>query len=101
MVATRLQTIEDLEAQPDDGHVYELIDGILVRREPVGARHGDLGAGLLARLWLFLVEHPLGRAFNADTIYRLQRTPELALKPDVSFVRTDRLPSDEDDDKPL
>ena len=92
MVATKFATIEDLEALPDDGHVWELIDGELRRREPMGGRHGDLGAGMLARLWWFLRERPLGRAFNAETIYLLQRDPQLAVKPDVSYVRADRLP---------
>ena len=100
-MTTKLATVADLEALPDDGHVWELIDGELVRREPMGGRHGDLGAGMLARLWWFLREHPVGRAFNAETIYLLQRDPQLAVKPDVSFVRGDRLPPGDLYDKPL
>jgi Uma2 family endonuclease len=101
MVATRLYTVEDLEALPDDGQVYELIDGKLVRREPVGAEHGDLGAGMLARLWVFLRGNPLGRAYNAETIFRLQVDPEIGVKPDVSFVRKERLPPRSDYARPL
>lgn len=101
MATTRLMTVDDLEALPDDGHVWELIDGELQRREPMGGRHADLGAGVLARIWWFLREHPLGRALNAEAIYLLQRDPQLAVKPDVSFVREDRLPAGDLYDKPL
>ena len=101
MATTRLKTIEDLEALPDDGHVWELIDGELVRREPMGGRHADVGAGVLARLWWFLREHPLGRVLNPEAIYLRRREPQLAVKPDVSYVRADRLPSGDLYDKPL
>ena len=101
MAATKLFTIEELEALPDDGHVYELIDGVLVRREPVGGRHGAVGSRIDRRVGAFVEEHGLGEVFNAETIYVFQRDPDRGLKPDVSFVRAERLPSDEQFDKPL
>ena len=101
MVAIKLATIEDLEALPDDGYLWELIDGELIRKEPMGAEHADLGAGVLARLWWFLREHPLGRVFNPEAIFLLQRDPQLAVRPDVSYVQADRLPPGDLYQKPL
>jgi Uma2 family endonuclease len=97
----KLFTIEDLEAMPDDGHVWELIDGELVRREPVGGRHGALQMAVGGWLWQYLQEHPVGTVFGSDTIYAFQRDPDRGLKPDASFVRADRLPAGAAFDKPL
>jgi Uma2 family endonuclease len=101
MATTRLHTIEDLEALPDDGHVWELIDGELVRREPVGGRHGALQFDLSGLLWLFLREHPLGTAFGSDTIYVFEGGPERGLRPDLSLVMAGRAPEGAAFDKPL
>ena len=101
MTTTRLMTIEDLEALPDDGHVYDLIDGELRRRQPVGAEHGIIGSGILSRLWTFVHEHDLGEILLSETIYVYRRDPDRSLKPDVSFVRADRLPIGADIRRPL
>ena len=101
MATTKLFTIADLEALPDDGHVYELIDGALVRREPVGGRHGALGFRAGRRVGNFVEEHALGEMFGSDTIYSFQRDPDRGLRPDASFIRADRLPEGEQFDKPL
>ena len=45
MVTHRLLTIEDLEALPDDGHVYELIDGELRQGPDAGGEHGAIDGG--------------------------------------------------------
>jgi Uma2 family endonuclease len=100
-IAEKLHTIEDLEALPDDGRVYELIDGVLVRREPVGATHGAVQWMIGGWIWQFLRANPIGVAFGSDTIYEFQRNPDRGLKPDLTFVRTERLPAREDFDKPL
>ena len=92
MATTRLYTIEDLEALPDDGHVYDLVDGELRRREPVGVEHGIIGGELSGRLWAFVHEHGLGAVLISDTIYVYRRDPDRSLKPDISFIRADRLP---------
>jgi Uma2 family endonuclease len=101
MATTKLFTIEDLEALPDDRHVYDLIDGGLRRREPVGAEHGIIGSGILSRLWTFVHEHDLGEMLRSETIYVYRRDPDRSLKPDVSFVRADRLPVGAEIQRPL
>jgi Uma2 family endonuclease len=101
MVTTKLHTIEDLEALPDDGHVYDLVDGELRRREPVGVEHGIIGGGILSRLWLFVHEHGLGEVLISETIYVYRRNPDRSLKPNVSFIRADRLPTGENIKRPM
>ena len=101
MATTKRYTIEDLETLPDDGHVWELIDGELVRREAVGGRHGAMGSRIDRRIGNFVEERGLGEVFVAETIYAFQRDPDRGLKPDVSFVRADRLPEGGEFDKPL
>lgn len=96
MATTRLMTAEDLEAlsEPEDllGGQYELIEGVLRRRPVVGGRHGALGARAIIRIGTFVEQHDLGEIFNAETIYIFQRGPDTALKPDMTFVRKERLP---------
>src|SRR5688500_14817538 len=101
MVSTKLYTIEDLEALPDDGHVYELIDGELRRRSPVGGRHGAMQSRVDRRVGNYIEAHGLGEVFGSDTIYTFQRGPDRGLRPDVSFIRADRLPPEEHFDKPI
>ena len=60
-VTHRLLTIEDLEALPEDGHVYELIAGELRRRPDVGGALGAIGGDALYLLGTCVAEHRLGR----------------------------------------
>jgi Uma2 family endonuclease len=101
MVATRLRTIEDLEALPDDGHVYELIDGELVRRPDMGFRHGVLQTKVARLVAEYAEAHDLGEVAGADTIVVFRRDPDLGLRPDATFVRAERLPTGSDDERPL
>jgi Uma2 family endonuclease len=101
MATTRLMTIEDLEALPDDGHVYDLVDGDLRRREPVGGEHGTIGGNVFARVWFFVRERGLGEVLLSDTIYVYRRDPDRSLKPDLSFIRADRLPAGDPFRRPI
>jgi Uma2 family endonuclease len=101
MATTRVFTIEDLEALPDDGHVYELIDGQLRRKPDVGVRHGAIQGNVTGPLWAFVKELALGEVLGSDTIYEVRRAPDRGLRPDASFVRADRLPPEDQLDKPL
>ena len=46
MVATRLLTLADFEAMGEEADDYEVYDGVLVRREGMGERHGQIGFDL-------------------------------------------------------
>jgi len=101
MVAIRLLTKEDVEQLGAAGERMELIDGELRRRAPVGGRHGAMQSRVDRRIGNYIEAHGLGVVFGSDTIYTFQRGPDRGLRPDVSFIRADRLPPEEDFDKPI
>jgi Uma2 family endonuclease len=101
MATTKLITIEDLADLPDDGHVYEVIDGQLLKRAAAGGTHGAISSRVGRRVGNVVEERALGEVFNSTTIFALRRNPDTGLKPDVSIVRADRLPVGDAFDRPL
>jgi Uma2 family endonuclease len=93
-IATRARyTPEDLLAMPD-GKSYELVDGRLVERK-MGAESSLVGGELYLRLAPFCKERDLGNVWPADNGYQcFPHAPDLVRRPDVSFVRSGRLPGD-------
>ncbi|MDQ3549344.1 MAG: Uma2 family endonuclease [Chloroflexota bacterium] len=91
-----LLTADDLLAMPDDGYRYELVEGELVQLPMSGFESSDVAGGILTALRVFVYPRKLGRVVGADGAYILARDPHTVRIPDVSFVRTDRLPPRED-----
>lgn len=89
---TRLLTAEDVEAMGAAAEGRELIYGVLQDWKDMGGRHGELAADLLTDLNVFVRPRNLGRLYSSDTRFVLFRAPDVYVKPDVAFVRTDRLP---------
>jgi Uma2 family endonuclease len=94
MTATKLMTAEELFLMPDDGFLYDLIDGELVRMMPPGGGHGKTTFDLAWHIASFVRPCGLGTVFAAETGFVLRRNPDVVLGPDIAFVRTDRLPAD-------
>jgi len=102
LVATKPgMTAEEFETLPD-GVGYELVDGDL------RARHGHnagrsmssltswVGGRLMIRLGGFVETHNLGWIFPADNGYQyFPDQPRTLRRPDVSFVKLERLKADE------
>ena len=89
-----LYTPEDLLAMPD-GKNYELVDGRLVDRN-MGAESSWIGGRVYLRLSLFCDEHHSGYVWPADNGYQcFAHAPKLVRRPDVSFIRSGRLPGGE------
>lgn len=90
-----VMTAAELAHQPDDGWIYELVEGRLVRMPPAGTNHGGYGADLLLSLGLYVRSHRLGRVFTTETGFLLSgiNEPDTVLGADVAFVRTERLPA--------
>ena len=86
-----LLTAEDLYALPDDDRRYELVEGRLVVSEPPGWAHGTIAAHVVVALSLFVRAHRLGMV-AVESGHVLARRPDTVRGPDVSFVRTERLP---------
>lgn len=88
-------TIETLEALPDDGWQYELIEGRLVRMPPPGPDHGNQEARLHGSLYAYVRAHRLGETYVGETGWDLTRPGEkddTVQASDVAFVRAERLP---------
>lgn len=82
-VAKKRWTDEELEALPNDGHKYELLDGGLIM-SPVHANHGTICMRLGALLFNFVQRHKLGEVYDSRTGFRLSE--KLLLCPDVAFA---------------
>jgi Uma2 family endonuclease len=82
---------EQLLRLPDDGKIYELVEGDLRMMSPAGGRHGRVAARLLRKLGNFVEDQQLGDTFAAETGFLLARDPDTVRCPDVAFVSKERL----------
>jgi Uma2 family endonuclease len=86
-------TPEDLLNLPDAVN-YELVDGQLVERH-MGSESSAIGAAIAAVLFTFVKQRRAGHVFNTECGYQCFRdTPNKVRKPDVSFIRSGRLPDE-------
>jgi Uma2 family endonuclease len=76
----------------DDVERYEVIDGIRVEREPMGAFETMLASWLCYLINSFAVGKKLGRAVN-EMLFILDASRELRRRPDVAFVSYARWPA--------
>lgn len=96
-------TVEQMLALPDDGWMYELVEGRLVRMPGSGFRASYIAGNIFGELYIWVKPRGLGRLTTSDGTYNLTQpgdTGETALVPDVAFVAAHRLPpfnSDEND----
>ncbi len=88
MVAqTRPATLEDLAATPDDGRIYELIDGEIVVSAAPTFRH-ELVSQLMNRSFLnWISEHEVGLVLTAPVDVVLGEGQ--ALQPDLLYIEDD------------
>ncbi len=87
-------TAEELWALPEDGWLYELVEGRLMRMRPPGGTHGEVAANLLVALGSFVQQHHLGRVLAAETGFQLG--PNTVRAADVAFVSAARVPARDD-----
>jgi Uma2 family endonuclease len=85
-------TAQDLWAMGDEADHCELDEGRLIRMPPAGPRHGKVASKLSTRIENFVEQHGLGDVYAADTGFTL--APDTVRAPDVSFVRTERIPKE-------
>ena len=77
---------------------YEYVKGELVPMPPTSMKHGEISSNVLLHLSLHVFEHQLGRSYTAGTIFQLD---DRAVKPDIAFVSTDRLPENREQASPI
>ena len=87
-------TAEDLLRMPD-GDLYELVDGQLVERD-----RGTESNWIAGKLFRLIADHAesnsLGWVLPTDSSYQcFPGRPNQVRKPDVSFIRSGRLPNEE------
>lgn len=94
MIATRRLTAADLvlfELNIDD---YEILDGELRERKTVGGLHGRVGFDIGWRIGNFVLARNLGELYTSATAFIIVSEPLSVLRPDVAFVKAERLPSE-------
>lgn len=87
-------SVDDLLALPDDGRIYELVEGRLVRMPPSGGGASHMGGNLVTIINNYVRPRNLGAVTGPDGEYVLSAPgqPTTALAPDVAFVLANRLP---------
>lgn len=89
-LAARYTPEEFEELSGTDG--YELIDGYL-REKNMGQESASINARISYYLNLVVMPARLGELFDSESMYRcFPSRPRQVRKPDVSFIRRDRLP---------
>jgi Uma2 family endonuclease len=88
MPKTRI-TWADVQLMPEDGKLYEAIDGELHVIPPPMLRHQWISANLVAALHKLLVEPGHGWLFTAPTGVEFPETEE-GVQPDIVFISKDR-----------
>lgn len=84
-------TASDLLALPDDGYVYEVVDGVLVRMAGSKPRALFVADRLNRRLGDYVEDQALGQTTGADGVYDLAHSgqPGTGLLPDIAFIRAE------------
>jgi Uma2 family endonuclease len=93
---TRLYSVADVRALPDDGNRYETIASELFVTPAPGVPHQTVLARLFAALWAYVERHELGRLWFAplDLVFG----PLTLVEPDLVFVSRNRLSTISDRD---
>ena len=86
----KLITGEELLAMGDIGSC-ELIDGRIVRMNPIGRSHAYVAANLSMALNQFVRQHKLGEVLVGEIGIFIQRKPDRIRAADIAFVSTKRL----------
>jgi Uma2 family endonuclease len=88
----RLLTAEDLFDMPDDGNLYELVEGRLVQVPPSYSAASLVAMTLAVIVGSFVRLHRLGICLGEGGGVRTKRNPDSVRAPDFSFIRADRVP---------
>jgi Uma2 family endonuclease len=93
--AERLMTADDLESLPDNGSMrYELDEGRLISLSPSASLSAIVALNVGSEMRAFVKQHNLGVCFGSEGGFKLASDPDTVRAPDVSFVRSERIPKD-------
>lgn len=91
MVASRLETAAEFEANPREGR-WELIDGEPVEMTPSAGLSSMIASRINGYVFVYLLDHPIGHAFASDGGFILFPDRDTVRAPDFAFIHRDRLP---------
>src|SRR5215467_3555756 len=83
-----LLTIADLDAMPEDGQRYEIIEGELFVSCAPGLTHQNVSVNLVIDLGNFLSENPIGKIWTTPSVIFSELSGVI---PDIVFISKDRL----------
>lgn len=85
-------TADELLAMPDDGFVYELIKGELIKvSPPPGYEHGIVAMNIAGPLYEYIKKKNLGKICAAETGFLLEQNPDTVRAADAAFVTRERI----------
>jgi Uma2 family endonuclease len=93
-------TVDVLLHMPDDGYVYEVVEGVLVRMAGSGFDASTIAGNLYFALRSFVQPRRLGVATPADGVYKFTGA-ETGLLPDAGFVQAAKVAQFPDRRKPV
>ena len=78
---------------PEDGHHYELIDGVVFMSPSPSPRHQQVTGEIYVQLALFLRQHRVGLAFVETDVHlgAGSHGGDLVYRPEIAFLRSERL----------
>ncbi len=87
----KLVTAEELLAMPDYGFRYEQVRGDLRKMPPAGSEHGYVALNIGRLSSDYVRKSGLGRAYAAETGFKLASNPDTVRAPDATFVGRGRV----------
>jgi hypothetical protein len=93
-------TVDDLLTIPDDGYLYEVVEGVLVRMAGSRDEATIIGNIINNALFNFVVARRLGIVTPADGVYKFAGA-ETGLLPDVGFYAWTRHPGHRPSPRPI
>ncbi len=91
-------SIEELEKHGGPEGRWELINGELIEMPPDSELHGAVDSTFHIHLGSYVLAKKLGLLYISETCYVISEDPPTVRKPDVSFIRTGRLPANRNQD---
>ena len=92
--APKRMSMDEFMALPDSDR-YELLEGVLTERKPMGVLSSYVASHIHGELYVFCRERNAGEVFGADVTYHCFGHEATSRRADVSFVAKGRLPGEQ------